>query len=77
MKLLLASGYVLCLCAYSFYEIRRLWRRNDKREAWLYGVVMSVSGVVGALLIAGVDLPSLVVPYIFTFEFIGKALLST
>lgn len=76
MKLLLASAYGLCLCVFSVYRIRRLWRRNDRREAWLYGVVMSVSGVVGALLIGGAELPSLVVPYIFAFEAIGKAILT-
>ncbi|MDQ0901954.1 MULTISPECIES: hypothetical protein [unclassified Paenibacillus] len=76
MKLVMSAGYVLCLCMYTLLQIRRLWGSNEKREAWIYALFMTVTAVIGALLIAGVEVPSLVVPYKFLFEPLGKMILS-
>jgi hypothetical protein len=73
---ILPAGYVLCLGAYAFFQIRKLWRNNEKREAWLHAVLLTASAAVGALLLAGVQVPSLVVPYKLVFESIGKRILS-
>ncbi|WP_261301563.1 hypothetical protein [Paenibacillus andongensis] len=76
MKLVMSAGYVLCLCMYTLFQIRHLWGSNEKREASIYALVMTVAAVIGAILIAGVELPSLVVPYKFLFEPLGKMMLS-
>lgn len=76
MKLVMSTGYVLCLCMYTIFQIRRLWGSSEEREAWIYALIMTVTAVIGALLIAGVELPSFVVPYKFLFEPLGKMILS-
>lgn len=76
MTFLLTGSYVLCLYAYTFFQVRRLWGRQEKREAWVYTIFMGLSSAIGALLIAGVELPSFVVPYQIVFESFGKKLLS-
>ncbi|KRF43698.1 hypothetical protein [Paenibacillus sp. Soil787] len=76
MKLVMSTGYVLCICAYTLFQFRRLWGSNEKREAWIYALIMTVTAIIGALLIAGVELPSLVVPYKLLFEPLGKMILS-
>jgi len=74
--MLLSAVYILCLGALTFIQIRRLWSKNEKREACIYAISMTVSAVVGLLLIAGVELPTLVFPYKTVFESIGKSILS-
>ncbi|SEO70125.1 hypothetical protein SAMN04487895_110115 [Paenibacillus sophorae] len=74
--LILPAIYVLCLGAFTFIQIRRLWSRNETREAWIYGLSMAVSTVTGALLIAGIEFPTFVLPYKIVFESIGKSILS-
>lgn len=76
MTVFLTGSYILCLCALTFFQVRRLWGRQEKREAWAYAICMVLSCAIGALLIAGVELPSLVVPYQIAFESLGKKLLS-
>lgn len=72
----MSAAYVCCICMYTIFHIRRLWGSNEKRETWIYALFMTVSAVIGALLIAGVELPSLVVPYKLLFEPLGKMILS-
>ncbi|MGO4269551.1 hypothetical protein AB4Z22_06860 [Paenibacillus sp. TAF58] len=76
MKLLMSAGYVCCICMYTIFHIHRLWGSNEKRESLIYALFMGVSAVIGALLIAGAELPSLIVPYKLLFEPIGKMILS-
>ncbi|UUZ85861.1 hypothetical protein LJK88_21810 [Paenibacillus sp. P26] len=76
MTYVLPAVYVFCIGVYTSSQIRRFRRQGEKRKAWLYAVFMATSAVIGALLIAGVPLPSLVVPYKVVFEPIGKKLLS-
>lgn len=73
---ILSAVYILCLGALTFIQIRRLWSRNEKREACIYALSMAVSTVVGVLLIADVEVPTLVLPYKIVFESIGKSILS-
>lgn len=76
MTIVLSIGYILFLGTYAFVQVRQLWRRNEKPEAWVYAVYMTASAVIGALLLAEVELPTLVLPYKIVFEPIGKLLLS-
>jgi hypothetical protein len=48
---------------------------QKSKEAAIFGVLMGVSSITGSLLIARVDLPSMVVPFKIIFEPIGKMLL--
>ena len=69
------GGYLVLLGIGSFVEIHSLLKKRQTKEAELYGGLMGVSAVIGSLLIAGVSLPSLVVPYEIIFQPIGKMLL--
>lgn len=73
---MLPAVYVFCLGALTVYQTRCLWSENDKREAFVYILSMAISAVVGTLLIAGVNVPSLVMPFKIVFESVGKALLN-
>ncbi|AKG33283.1 hypothetical protein [Paenibacillus durus] len=73
---ILPALYILCLGAFTFIPIRRLWRGSEKREAWIYALSMSVSAAVGALLIAGIEVPTFILPYKIVFESIGKSILA-
>ncbi|AIQ11304.1 hypothetical protein PDUR_04330 [Paenibacillus durus] len=73
---ILPTLYIFCLGAFTFIQIRRLWSRNEKREAWIYGLSMTVSAAAGSLLIAGIEFPTFVLPYKIVFESIGKSILS-
>ncbi|MDT3427738.1 uncharacterized membrane protein HdeD (DUF308 family) [Paenibacillus forsythiae] len=76
MTLFLPAVYILCLGTFTFIQIRRLWSRNEKREAWIYLLSMTVSAAAGALLIAGVNVPTFILPYRLVFEAFGKSILS-
>lgn len=68
-------GYVCLLVVWSFVRIRSLLSMQKSKEAAVFGVLMGVSSITGSLLIARVDLPSMVVPFKIIFEPIGKMLL--
>lgn len=74
--MIVPAVYVLCLGALTFIECRRLWSGCRKRESLIYALSMSISAVVGALLIADVKVATFVLPYKIVFEPIGKSLLS-
>lgn len=67
--------YVVCVIVLSFVRIQSFLRKQQKKEAALYGGLMTICALIGSLLLADVDVPSLVVPYEFVFQPIGKAIL--
>ncbi|XEC94901.1 hypothetical protein AB6A23_27120 [Paenibacillus tarimensis] len=74
--IIVTAVYVLCLGVFTIIQCRRLWSGHNNREALICALTMTLSAVVGALLIAGVEVPTLVLPYQIVFEPIGKAILS-
>jgi len=74
--MIVSAVYLVSLGVFTYIQCRLLWSGRNKREALICGLSMTVSAVVGALLIAGVDVPTLVLPYKIVFEPIGKAILS-
>ncbi|QGQ97309.1 hypothetical protein EHS13_21665 [Paenibacillus psychroresistens] len=68
-------GYILALVLWSFVKIQSLLSKQEKKEAALYGGLMGASTIIGSLLIAQVDIPSVVIPFKVIFEPIGKMLL--
>jgi hypothetical protein len=76
MKIIVPAVYVLSLGVLTFMQCRRLWNGREHREAVIYALCMLSSAVVGALLIAEVKVPTLVLPYKIVFEPIGKMILS-
>ncbi|MDQ0899548.1 hypothetical protein QFZ80_003376 [Paenibacillus sp. V4I7] len=68
-------GYVCILVVWSFFRIQSLLSMQKSKEAAIYGVLMGVSSISGSLLIARVDIPSIVFPFKIIFEPIGKMLL--
>ena len=69
------SGFVILIMVWSFIEIRSLLVKQQTKEAAVYGGLMGVSAIIGSLLMARVELPSLVVPYEIVFQPIGKMIL--
>ncbi|MFJ5761123.1 hypothetical protein ACIQAA_18855 [Neobacillus sp. NPDC093182] len=69
------AGYVLLLVVWSFVRIQSLRSKQKNKEAAVDGFLTVISTIIGSLLIAGVDIPSPVVPYKIIFEPIGKILL--
>jgi uncharacterized membrane protein YjfL (UPF0719 family) len=69
------AGYVLLLVVWSFVRIQSLRSKQKNKEAAVYGFLMGVSSIIGSLLIAGVNIPSIVVPFKIIFEPIGKMIL--
>ncbi|WP_219838305.1 hypothetical protein [Paenibacillus sp. R14(2021)] len=71
------AGYVLATLVWSFIRVQSLLRRQKNKEAAIYGGLMAISVVMGALLIGRVKLPSFTVPLQLIFEPIGKMLLKS
>lgn len=69
------GGYVLFLAAWTFVKIRSLLIKRQTKEAAVYGGLVGLSAVFGSLLIAGVDIPSMIAPFITVFRPIGKMIL--
>ena len=69
------SGFVILIMVWSFIKIRSLLVKQQTKEAAVYGGLMGVSAIIGSLLMARVELPSLVVPYEIVFQPIGKIIL--
>ncbi|MBA2937714.1 hypothetical protein HZF08_05310 [Paenibacillus sp. CGMCC 1.16610] len=67
--------YLTFMVVWSFVTIRSMLRRQKKREAAVFGGIMTVSSIIGTLLIARVNLPSMIVPFKIVFEPFGKMLL--
>ncbi|WP_261305014.1 hypothetical protein [Paenibacillus andongensis] len=67
--------YVCILLVWSFVRIQALRKKQQKKEAAVYGSLMGVSAVIGSLLMAKVDIPSFVLPYIIVFRPIGQMIL--
>ncbi|RCW42263.1 hypothetical protein [Paenibacillus prosopidis] len=67
--------YIVFVTVMSLVRIQSLLRKQQKKEAALYGGLMTVCAVLGSLLLAGVAIPSLVVPYEMIFQPIGKMIL--
>lgn len=67
--------YVICVIVLSIVRIQSLLRKQQKKEAALYGGLMTVCVVLGSLLLAGAQIPSLIVPYEIVFQPIGKMIL--
>ncbi|MFD0694630.1 hypothetical protein ACFQZT_11050 [Paenibacillus sp. GCM10027628] len=68
-------GTIILITVWSFMKIRSLLMKQQTNEAVIYGGIMGLSAVIGALLMAEVKLPSLVVPYEIVFQPIGKMIL--
>ncbi|KQX68132.1 MULTISPECIES: hypothetical protein [unclassified Paenibacillus] len=68
-------GYVCLLVVWSFVRIRSMLSMHKSKEAAVFGVIIGVSSITGSLLIARVDIPSMVVPFKIIFEPIGRMLL--
>lgn len=60
----------------SFWQIRHIFKKDGIKEALVYVLLMSLATIVGALLIAGVQLEGQSV-IVRLFEPIGKAVLGS
>lgn len=67
--------YVSLMLGWSFVTIPIMLRKQKNREAAVFGGLIAVSSIIGSLLIARVNVPSMVVPFKLVFEPIGKMLL--
>lgn len=69
------SLYIGCLIILTVLRIRSLSRNGKTKEAALYAGLMAVCAVLGSLILARAEIPSLVLPYQIVFEPIGKVIL--
>lgn len=69
------GSYVLALAVWTVYRMRFLLSERKRKEAAVYGVLMGIACMVGALVIARVNLPSFTAPAKMLFEPVGKFLL--
>ncbi|WP_274649526.1 hypothetical protein [Paenibacillus humicola] len=69
------GGFVLVLVVWTFVNMKSLVRKQQTKVAVVYGGLMGLSAVAGSLLIAGVDLSSLVLGPYDIFIPIGKMIL--
>lgn len=69
------GGFLLAVVVWSIYRVQLLRGQQKNREAVVYGGLMGVASILGSLLLAGVNIPSMVVPYEMIFEPIGRRLL--
>ncbi|OCT13591.1 hypothetical protein A8709_18535 [Paenibacillus pectinilyticus] len=69
------AAYVLIMLVWSYFRIQSLLSKQKNKEAAVYSSLMGISSIVGSLLIAGVDVPSILIPFKVIFEPIGKILL--
>ncbi|MCY9659152.1 hypothetical protein P5G65_21635 [Paenibacillus chondroitinus] len=67
--------YLTFMVVWSLVTIRLMLRRHKYREAAVFGGLMTISSIIGTLLIARVNLPSMTVPFKIVFEPFGKMLL--
>jgi hypothetical protein len=69
------GGYICLLAVWSFVSIQALLRKQQTKEAAVYGGLMGVAAVIGSLLMAGVNIASVVSPYTFAFQSLGNMIL--
>lgn len=69
------SGFIMLVGVLSYFQIRQILIKEDRKEALVYGFLMSLAFAIGLLLIAGVEIPSQNILINRIFMPIGKALL--
>lgn len=69
------GGFLVFLILLSYFQIRSILAKGNKKEACVYGFLMGLAAVIGSLLIAGVEIPSPNIVFTKIFEPIGKAVL--
>lgn len=77
MSLVEAACYVLATLVWSIIRLQSLLRKQKNKEAAVYGALMTISMVMGALMIVRVRVPSFTVPLQLILEPIGKMLLKS
>ncbi len=68
-------GFFIFITLLAYFQIRQFVEKEGKKEAIVYGLFMSLAALMGALLIAGVKIPSHNVLVIKFFEPLGKFIL--
>ncbi|WP_274649465.1 hypothetical protein [Paenibacillus humicola] len=69
------GGYIVLLAVWSYVRVHSLAASRQHPAAFLYGVLMLISLVVGSLLIAKVKVPSFNAPAEAVFKQLGRSLL--
>ena len=67
--------FVCSILIWSFIRIRAMLGRQKNREAAVFGSILGISAIAGSLLLARVNIPSMIVPFKMMFEPFGKMLL--
>ncbi|MFD2171290.1 hypothetical protein [Tumebacillus lipolyticus] len=66
--------YLLFVACASLFQIKRLKRKEMKKELAVYSLLISLAAVIGALLIGGSELPSPSQPLQEVFSPLGRLL---
>lgn len=68
-------GFIIFITLLACFQIKQFVKKEGKKEAIVYGFFMSLAALMGALLIAGVKIPSHNVLVLKFFEPLGKFIL--
>lgn len=68
-------SFVIFITLLAYFQIRQFIDKEGKKEAIVYGFFMSLAALIGALLIAGIKIPTHNVLVIKVFEPLGKFIL--
>ncbi len=69
------SIFVIFTLGWSYYKVQMFLKKKQPKEAVVYSCLMGICMILGSLLIAHVQIPSITIPVRFIFEPIGKIIL--
>lgn len=67
--------FLIGLGTVSYFQVQHLLNQQKRKDVFFYLILMATAGLIGALLIAGVKVPSPAVPIRKLFEPIAKMIL--
>ncbi|MBO7743788.1 hypothetical protein I8J29_06235 [Paenibacillus sp. MWE-103] len=69
------GGYVVLVVVWSVFSVRSFLRKQQTKEAVIYGSLMGVCAVIGSLLLSKAPIPSPLAPYLLLFRPFGELIL--
>ncbi len=68
-------GFLVLSVIWTISRIRPLLADHKHKEAAIYGSLMGIAAILGSLLLARVEIPSVIIPFNLAFEPLGKVIL--
>jgi len=68
-------GFLVIIATWTSSRIRLLLSNHRNKEASIYASLMGIAAIVGSLLLAEIEIPSVIIPFNFAFKPLGKMIL--